>query len=177
MKTIIGRIGGTALIGTVMLTALATLPASATTAVSQPSTGTPALASVRPATSAPSAYEVVATGSISIQGSKTSATDSAISGGSFSDPTAGNLGGWVANTNGDRLESYAANISPTEFSNVFLVPKDGSACLAADYQPLNGHRNASGDLVYSGKLTFQSNSDSSTVTVTVTNLTLHPINS
>jgi hypothetical protein len=173
MKTIVGRIGGTALIGTVMLTALAALPASATVAVSQPSTEGPAITSTQPAPSAPSQYTVVATGSIAIQGSKTSARDNAISAGMFTTNTAGAWSGFVSNANGDQLAANTVGISPSSLiGSFYLIPKSGGALDGGGQ--LQGHQNADGDLVYSGTLYFYSYDYTYHQNVTVTNLTLHP---
>ncbi len=175
MNAATGKILGATLAGTTLLAALAAFPAATTAAVAQPSTGAPALVAAQPATSAPTEYTVVATGSISIEGSKTSVHDNAISAGVFSGHAQGAWSGYVKNTNGDQLAADTVLMSPSGLSGGFyLIPKSGGALTGGGQ--LQGHQNANGDLVYSGTLYFNNYDYTYHQNVTVTNLTLHPAN-
>ena len=138
MNPTTGKVLGATLAGTILLAGLATLsvtttdsvtssePAGGSFSVSQTVAGTQKPAPAQPTPSANQTYTVVPTGSFSIQGSKTSAIDSAISKGSFGTHTQGKFTGLVANVNGDQLVADTVGITPSSlYGDFYLIPKSG----------------------------------------------------
>ncbi len=174
MNHLPAKVSGATLAGTILITALAAIPASATSAVAQPQVPSGARSSTSSPMPIEHTYWVQNHGSMTIKESNRPAYRFQITGGEFA--PVGLHRGWtgsIQNSNTDAIRMTSGMVSPSTYGAglagafTFTSPKDaimhGGGTLA-------GYQDVCGGYVYSGTLAF--NNHGETVLVKINKMIL-----